>query len=72
MRSAPTILGCGGDIGFFLCGGQASMRGDKDPMGAGPPPPYWITLVEVSPPTIPVFRDKQTSPPQVTELEYIS
>ena len=40
-------------------------------MRAGPPP-YWITLVLVSPPTIPVLRDKQPSPPHVTELEYTS
>ena len=46
------------------------MRGGKGPMRVGPP--YWITLVEVSPPTIPVFRDKQTNPPQGTKLEYIS
>ena len=64
----------GGTYFFLLCGKHASMRWDKGRMRAGPPPspPYWIALVEVSPPTIPVFRDKQTSPLQVTELEYIS
>ena len=36
--------------------------------GSDGPPPYWITLFLVSLPTIPVFTEKQTSLPQVTEF----